>query len=631
MGSAKHFRMQSVDAKRLHTKETLCLLEDLQWTISPSDYNDNPVQKKTIVNLPSVSRNYIVLDSLLILNTAICRQIHRHHRDTAATVNPFVEPQQSVSKFTAQEIATLQSRLEKQLGPEYISTRPGAGGGKVHYLAAEKVINLANEVFGFNGWSSGIQNVQIDFVDENPQNGKITLGLSIIVRVTLKDGTYHEDVGYGHIENCKGKAAAFEKAKKEAATDALKRALRTFGNVLGNCLYDKDYLQKVAKVKSGPSRWDADNLHRHPDFAPVKEQSITETEKQQNQGQSTRRATSMHSGMSHGSAEFEDDFGGNVFEDVDFTNPQDDSSIPVVVNAAQQASGPPQQALPGGAQRMYSMPQGQGQAMQAMQPQQPTSNAQQLQKSGASEHHMAGSLQHQPPLPQPARAQVRQPQFSCLPPHVGGDGSHTKSTPSSGSSIVEAPSHLIQQASGHHVTRDQHEEQDSLLLPKQPTLGVPGGFVTGRNADMLNKLPTGQPAVTSVAPFNPHAESPSIRRTSGVNPGRSAAITREALQKAVVSSQQVQAPGNGLNGQTTPVRTNFVNPSADMNRRIGMPPSAGGGGTQNRGMYRPPTAVKRPALTDVSNIQQVEGAYDVKKPRLDAPPQKQNGVYDTGG
>ena len=28
--------------------------------------------------------------------------------------------------------------------------------------------------------------------DENSDNGKITLGLSTIVRVTLKDGTFHE-------------------------------------------------------------------------------------------------------------------------------------------------------------------------------------------------------------------------------------------------------------------------------------------------------------------------------------------------------------------------------------------------------------------------------------------------------
>ena len=54
------------------------------------------------------------------------------------------------------------------------------------------------------------------------------------------------------IENCKGKAAAFEKCKKEGTTDALKRALRNFGNVLGNCLYDKNYLAKVTKLKVEP-------------------------------------------------------------------------------------------------------------------------------------------------------------------------------------------------------------------------------------------------------------------------------------------------------------------------------------------------------------------------------------------
>jgi DNA repair and recombination protein RAD52 len=169
----------------------------------------------------------------------------------STTTNPFENTRPHISKYTAQEIETLQSQLDKQLGPEYISSRPGASGQKVHYLAAEKVINLANEVFGFNGWSSAIQNIQIDFVDEN-QNGRISLGLSVIVRVTLKDGTFHEDVGYGHIENCKGKAAAFEKAKKEGTTDALKRALRTFGNILGNCIYDKDFLAKVTKIKVAP-------------------------------------------------------------------------------------------------------------------------------------------------------------------------------------------------------------------------------------------------------------------------------------------------------------------------------------------------------------------------------------------
>jgi len=196
--------------------------------------------------------------------TDFCRPGEQHLNTGGKTItNPFEEVKPRISEYTAQEIATLQSRLEKQLGPEYISSRAGPSGQKVHYLAAEKCIQLANEVFGFNGWSSQIMDVQVDFVDENPQTFKVSLGLSVIVRVTLRDGTFHEDVGYGHMENCKGKAAAFEKAKKEGTTDALKRALRNFGNVLGNCIYDKEYLKQVTKVKAQPTKWDVEKLHRH--------------------------------------------------------------------------------------------------------------------------------------------------------------------------------------------------------------------------------------------------------------------------------------------------------------------------------------------------------------------------------
>ncbi|KAL2257815.1 hypothetical protein VTK26DRAFT_9131 [Humicola hyalothermophila] len=191
-----------------------------------------------------------------------------------SVVNPFSEPQPRISEFTAQQIATLKNVLEKQLGPEYISARPGPSGQKVHYLSSDKCITLANEVFGFNGWSSSIQNIQVDFVDEHPQTLRISLGLSVIVRVTLRDGTYHEDLGYGHIENAKGKAAAFEKAKKEATTDALKRALRHFGNVLGNCIYDKSYVQNVTKMKVTAPKFDEKNLYRHPDYVASVEEPV---------------------------------------------------------------------------------------------------------------------------------------------------------------------------------------------------------------------------------------------------------------------------------------------------------------------------------------------------------------------
>lgn len=86
------------------------------------------------------------------------------HKSAGASFNPFEEAKPHISEYSAKEIATLSSRLGKQLGPEYLSSRPGAGGKKVHYVTADKCINLANDVFGFNGWSSGIQNVQVDFV-----------------------------------------------------------------------------------------------------------------------------------------------------------------------------------------------------------------------------------------------------------------------------------------------------------------------------------------------------------------------------------------------------------------------------------------------------------------------------------
>lgn len=175
----------------------------------------------------------------------------------------------------------------------------------MHYLTAEKCITLANEVFGFNGWSSSIQNIQVDFADENPQTQRVSIGLSVIVRVTLRDGTSHEDIGYGSIENAKGKAMAFEKAKKEGTTDGLKRALRSFGNVLGNCIYDQDYVKQVTKLKAQPFRkFDQDNLHRHGDFV---KKDIVKTEPVSNPVPAALKAQASES--------FEDFLGGMLSPD----------------------------------------------------------------------------------------------------------------------------------------------------------------------------------------------------------------------------------------------------------------------------------------------------------------------------
>ncbi|EPX75176.1 Rad22 Rti1 [Schizosaccharomyces octosporus yFS286] len=201
--------------------------------------------------------------------------------------------------------------LSMQLGPEYISRRSGPGGSSVTYLEAWKAIELANEIFGFNGWSSSIQSIHVDYVDESKETQKYSIGLSVIVRVTLKDGTFHEDIGYGSIDNCRAKALAFEKCKKEGTTDGLKRALRNFGSSMGNCLYDKNYIQRISRMATPKSEFNYSNLlqrnrprRRTSSLRPLSENQTATSETKQpikpeqiSEGNSNTRLNNLKRGM----------------------------------------------------------------------------------------------------------------------------------------------------------------------------------------------------------------------------------------------------------------------------------------------------------------------------------------------
>lgn len=190
--------------------------------------------------------------------------------------------------YAAKEIENIKIALNRKLGPEFISKRKGPGFSSIQYLEGWKAINLANDIFGFNGWCTELKEFKVDYIDD--KHGSISLGLSCIVRVILKDGTYHEDIGYGSIENCKSKSMAFDKCKKEAVTDGMKRALRQFGNALGNCLYDKDFLQQITKVSTKPVEFDEKLLMRrsttmpNPDGDKVKLERGVEVDKRGNIG-----------------------------------------------------------------------------------------------------------------------------------------------------------------------------------------------------------------------------------------------------------------------------------------------------------------------------------------------------------
>lgn len=145
--------------------------------------------------------------------------------------------------------------LEVPLGPEYVSFKNGHA-----YIEGHKVVALANSIFGFDGWSSEIRGMDVDYVEE--KNGRYTLGVSCTMRITLASGTHREDVGYGSSVNMPNRFQAYDKARKEAATDALKRSLRLFGESLGNCLYNKDYVEVVRRLRSEKSTFDVEDMRR---------------------------------------------------------------------------------------------------------------------------------------------------------------------------------------------------------------------------------------------------------------------------------------------------------------------------------------------------------------------------------
>lgn len=60
------------------------------------------------------------------------------------------------TQFTGEEQSAIQNVLQQKLGPTFISQRNGPGGQRLAYIEGWRIITLANEIFGFNGWSHSV-------------------------------------------------------------------------------------------------------------------------------------------------------------------------------------------------------------------------------------------------------------------------------------------------------------------------------------------------------------------------------------------------------------------------------------------------------------------------------------------
>lgn len=490
-----------------------------------------------------------------------------------------------------------------------------------------------------------------------------------------------QDIGYGEIKNCNGKGPAFEKVKKEGATDGMKRALRNFGNVLGNCLYDKSYLTKVAKVKAGPSRWSEDNLHRHPEFVEPKTEPLVDTPAEADvqpkrefvalkretivdtpteiDTQSMRRTGSEQSHISVATTDYDDEYGGNLFEEVDFSRP-DESSIeatsmlendtpdvkmidrPSEVTPVQNRQQMPRvQSMP--QMRTGQLPQGENQqGFKNAGPNQALARQQMQQGAGQmSNGNMNGR-------PQPMQNQNGR---QMLPPQVQPDQNQQKPNGQPNQNTYAHIPPPPARAKSSTPEQTSQNNQRSMPQPQPPHINnqiqngapppheAPVGFITARAADNVKGPTVGVTLPPNVPKFNPHAESPSIRRTGGFNHNRTGPVTRDTINAAPSID-----PPNLLNGGAPPARmvapnlqnvgvpparTNFVNPQADANRRIGMPGAMQSPGA-NRSAYKPPgpagvkrgsEGISRAPLADMSNMQQQQqqqqgDSADAKRQKL---------------
>lgn len=150
--------------------------------------------------------------------------------------------------------AQINNALSAPLDRAFVKEREQSGR-RFSYIEGWHAIAEANRIFGFDGWHR--ETVELRLVNERPRkigrDGRDGWAVSYVVRVRVIVGDVIRDgMGSGHgIDTDCG--LAHESAIKEAETDAMKRALMTFGNPFGLALYDKEQKQ-VAEVVSEKSK-----------------------------------------------------------------------------------------------------------------------------------------------------------------------------------------------------------------------------------------------------------------------------------------------------------------------------------------------------------------------------------------
>lgn len=133
----------------------------------------------------------------------------------------------------------IQKELDVVLDANVVKKHPYSG---FSYLEGYYVINNANRIFGFDGWSFYTQyelmkSFPLPANAKGTKRGMVTLPVSVEV---FEDGS-DKVITRSSVGTCVWNGEdQIETAIKGAETDGLKRALRMFGKQFGNDLYEKE-------------------------------------------------------------------------------------------------------------------------------------------------------------------------------------------------------------------------------------------------------------------------------------------------------------------------------------------------------------------------------------------------------
>lgn len=129
---------------------------------------------------------------------------------------------EALSLWALAKIGTFQSRLEAIL-----RSRELRSGGRVYMnsISTSVILRLANEVFGFNGWSSEILECVSTYEDFDEANSEYSMKQNARVRITLLDGTSIAAEGIGESLNMPHKYMCLGNSKKMAITNGLRNAI----------------------------------------------------------------------------------------------------------------------------------------------------------------------------------------------------------------------------------------------------------------------------------------------------------------------------------------------------------------------------------------------------------------------